>query len=108
MGQGSTVTKDGIRVVKGTPTAPITRSILVLRLWRTAAGPQAAARTMASLHVVRPGPSGYVVKELIPPAELEPNAALEKAVAIARRGDVTEVYVNADLTKLPKPRAALG
>ena len=103
------VVKDGIRVIKGTPTAPITRPTLFLRVWRIKGGTvPGSVRTVASLHVARPGQGGYVVKELIPATELAPNAAVEKAVAIARRGDVAEVYVNADREKLPLRRAANG
>lgn len=103
------VVKDGIRVFKGTPAAPIVRPTLFLRIWRITGGAvPGPERTFASLHVARPGRGGYVVKELIPGTELAPNAALEKAVAIARRGDVAEVYVNADVDKLPLRRAASG
>jgi hypothetical protein len=59
--------------------------------------------------MARPGRQGYVVKELIPDMELEPQAALDKAVAIAKRGEVIEVYVNADLDRLPRaPARAMG
>jgi hypothetical protein len=56
--------------------------------------------------MARPGPQGYVIKELIPDMELEAQAALDKAVAIAKRGEVPEIYLNADLTRLPRARAA--
>ena len=52
--------------------------------------------------MARPGPQGYVVKELIPDMDLEPQAALDKAVAIAKRGGVGEIYLNADLARLPR------
>lgn len=102
--KGSKVVKDGVEVIEGTPTEPITRTTLFLRLWRVAKDGK-DARTLASLYMVRPGPSDYVIKELIPDMELGPQAALEKAIAIARRGDASVVYLNADLTKLPKARA---
>jgi hypothetical protein len=79
---------------------------LFLRLWRVAEGKQ--VRTRATLSMVRPGITDYVIKELIPDMELEIKAALEKAIAIAKRGDASVVYVNADLTKLPKARFAVN
>src|SRR5690606_36954199 len=106
MAQGSMVVKDGIRVIQGTPTVPLTRATLFLKIWRVLAEPGAPQRTMASLHVARPGRDGYVIKELVLSLEIEPNAAIAKAVAIARAGDVAEVYVNADLNRLPTLRAA--
>ena len=36
--------------------------------------------------MVRPGPGDYVIKELIPDMELDAQAALDKAIAIAKRG----------------------
>ena len=36
--------------------------------------------------------------------ELDAQAALDKAVAIAKRGDASVLYLNADLDKIPKPR----
>jgi hypothetical protein len=96
--------KDGVRVVQGTPQAPLHRPTLFLRVVRIAE-PGKKPRTLASLSMARPGPGGYVVKELIGDMDLTPSAALEKAVAIARRGEVGEIYVNADLTKLPRAAA---
>ena len=90
--------------MQGTPTAPLMRSTLFLRMWRISK-PGEPVRTRASLSMARPGPQGYVVKELIPDMELEPQAALDKAVAIAKRGEVTEIYVNADLARLPQAKA---
>jgi hypothetical protein len=84
------------------------RSTLFLRMWRISK-PGEPVRTRASLSMARPGRQGYVVKELIPDMELEPQAALDKAVAIAKRGEVIEVYVNADLDRLPRaPARAMG
>jgi hypothetical protein len=100
--QGSKAVKDGVQVIQGTPQEPITRPTLFLRLWRVTEGKQ--ARTRATLFMVRPGQSDYVIKELIPDMELDPQAALDKAVAIAKRGDATVVYLNADLAKIPKAR----
>jgi hypothetical protein len=94
--------KDGVHVLQGTPKAPITSPTLFLRLWRVNEGKD--VRTRATLFMVRPGPADYVIKELIPDMELEVKAALEKAIAIAKRGDASVVYVNADLAKIPKQR----
>src|SRR5262249_2848256 len=69
--KGAKVVKDGIEVVQGTPTGPITRSTLFLRLWK-AQGPKNNEVTRAALFMVRPGRGEYVVKELIPDMELGP------------------------------------
>lgn len=104
MAQGSKLVRDGVNVVQGTPTEPIRKSTLFLRMWRVT-HPGKAERTLASLYMVRPGRGEYVIKELIPDMELKPQAALDKAVAIANRGDVTDIYVNADLNNLPQLKA---
>lgn len=96
--------REGVQVIQGTPTAPITRPTLFLRLLKVGEGK--TVRTRASLFMVRPGPADYVVKELIPDMDLEPQAALEKTIAIAKRGEVGVVYLNADLERIPKRRAA--
>ena len=101
--QGAKAVKDGVQVIQGTPTAPLTRPTLFLRLVRLKEGKQ--QRTQATLLLVRPGVGEYIVKELIPDMELDPQAALDKAVAIAKRGEVAEIYLNADLTRLPLARA---
>jgi hypothetical protein len=69
-------------------------------MWKVSR-PREADVTRASLTMARPGPTGYVVKELLPEMECVPKAALDKAVAVATRGDVPEIYVNANLEKLP-------
>lgn len=105
--QGSKAIKDGVQVIQGTPKAPITSPTLFLRLWKVTEGK--STRTRATLFMVRPGTTDYVIKELIPDMELDAQAALEKAIAIAKRGDASVVYLNADLAKIPRPRnAALG
>jgi hypothetical protein len=103
--QGTKAVKDGIEVIQGTPTAPLTAPTLFLRLWRVKEGKQ--QRTRATLFLVRPGVSDYVIKELIPDMELDAPAALDKAVAIAKRGDTSVLYLNADLDRIPKQRNAL-
>jgi hypothetical protein len=102
--RGSTAVKDGVQVIQGTPKAPIIAPTLFLRLWRVGEGHE--LRTRATLFMVRPGPSDYVIKELIPDMELDAQAALDKAIAIAKRGDASVVYLNADLAKIPKARLA--
>ena len=100
--QGTKAVKDGIQVIQGTPTAPLTGPTLFLRLWRVQEGKE--ERTRASLFLVRPGAADYIVKELIPDMELDAQAALDKAVAIAKRGDASVLYLNADLARIPKQR----
>lgn len=102
--QGAKAVKDGVQVIQGTPTSPITSPTLFLRLWKVGEGKH--VRTRATLFMVRPGPSDYVIKELIPDMELDAQAALDKAVAIAKRGDASVVYLNADLAKIPPARVA--
>jgi hypothetical protein len=103
--QGSKVVREGVEVVQGTPTAPITRATLFLRLVRVQ-GPKKTELTRAALFMVRPGRDEYVVKELIPDMELGPQAAVDKAIAIAKRGDVATIYLNADVNAIPKARLA--
>src|SRR5216110_481152 len=98
--QATKLVRNGVQVIQGTPTEPIVRATLFLRLLRVQ-GPKKTEVTRASLSMVRPGRGDYVIKELIPDMELSPSAAL------AKRGDVTTIYLNADLAKLPRqPRAA--
>jgi len=103
--QGSKAVKDGVQVIQGTPKEPITRATLFLRLWRVP-GPKKTEVTRATLSMVRPGRTDYVIKELIPDMELGPQAALDNAIAIAKRGDVATIYLNADLAQLPRPQLA--
>lgn len=102
--QGAKGVKDGVQVIQGTPIEPIARPTLFLRLWKVTEGKR--QRTRAALFMVRPGPSGYLIKELIPDLDLDPQAALEKTIAIAKRGDVSTIYLNADLDRIPQPRTA--
>lgn len=95
-----------MQVIQGTPTEPIRQTTLFLRLWRVKEGKH--ERTRATLYMVRPGAADYVVKELIPDMELDAQAALDKAVAIAKRGDAPIVYLNADIERIPKPRGVLS
>jgi hypothetical protein len=102
--KGSKAVKDGVQVIQGTPTAPVMGPTLFLRLWKVTEGKQ--VRTRATLFMVRPGAGDYVIKELIPDMELDAQAALDKAIAIAKRGDAAVIYLNADLARIPKARAA--
>jgi hypothetical protein len=104
--RGGSAVKDGVQVIQGTPMAPLTETTLFLKLWRVKEGQQ--ERTRAALFMVRPGAHDYVIKELIPDMELDAEAALDKTIAIAKRGDTKVVYLNADLTRLPKPRGAVN
>lgn len=103
---GAKAVKDGVQVIQGTPQAPITETTLFLKLWRVKEGK--VERTRAALFMVRPGVGDYVIKELIPDMELEPQAALDKTVAIAKRGDAKTIYLNADLARIPKRRGAVN
>ena len=103
MSQQAKTLKDGVQVSRGPPTAPITSPTLFVRLWPVNDGKQ--VRTRATRVRRRPGSGDYVIKELIPDMELDVKAALEKAVAIAKRGGVSVIYLNADLAKIPR-RAA--
>lgn len=108
MSEGSMIDKDGVRIIQGTPTAPLTGPTLFLRMLRVSQ-PGQPERTRASLAVARPRAGGYLIKELIPDMELDPRAALDKAVAIAKRGEIAELYLNAKLEELPTaPVAAFG
>lgn len=105
MARSSMIVKEGVRIIQGTPKAPLQRPTLFLSvLQHTVLGQP--TRTTASLSMARPGRAGYVIKELIADLELDPKAAVEKAVAIAKRGDVEEIYLNADLSKLPFLKSA--
>ena len=98
--QGAKAVREGVQVIQGTPTEPITRPTLFLRLLKISDGKR--ERTRATLYMVRPGGGAYVIKELIPDLELEPQAALTKTIAIAKRGEVDVVYLNAELEKIPR------
>jgi hypothetical protein len=106
MPKGSAV-KEGVRIIQGTPALPLERATLFLRMWKVEA-PGKPARTLASLSMARPSAAGYVIKDLIPEIDTPPQAALDKAVAIAKRGDVGEIYLNADLSELPRLPLAVG
>lgn len=100
MAEGTTIIRDGVRVIQGTPTGPLRKPTLFLRILNIKSQDK-TQRTVASLSMARPRANDLVIKELIPDMELEPRAALDKAIAIALRGEVGELYLNADMSKLP-------
>jgi hypothetical protein len=103
MSTRSELLREGVRVVQGTPAEALSAPTLFLRLWRLAP-PNGQARSFASLTVVRPSRDGYVSKELISELEASPRAAIDQAIAVARRGAVDTIYLNADLARLVPPR----
>lgn len=100
MTQGASVVMEGVQVIQGTPSKPLTGPTLFLSMWKVIRQEEPDA-TKAVLRMARPGKDGYIIKDLIPELECQPKEALDKAVAVANRGDVSEVYVNADMDKLP-------
>lgn len=99
--QAATVVMEGVQVIQGTPSKPLRGPTLFLKMWKVIRPPEPDV-TLASLCMARPGTDGYIIKDLIPELTCQPKEALDKAVAIANRGDVSEVYVNADMEKLPR------
>jgi hypothetical protein len=102
VGLKSKLLAGGIQVYNGTPRLPLAAPALFLRVARVRATAQ-RSYTIASLHLARPGSNGYLIKELISDMQLAPEAAVEKAVDIALRGDVHVIYLNANLDRLPMP-----
>lgn len=92
--------KSGIKVFKGSPTMPLSEPALFIGIEARARN-GFADNVVASLSSVRPGVGGYTVKELIADMELGPQAAMEKAIDIAIRGEIRLIFINADLDKLP-------
>lgn len=104
MPDGAMIVKDGVRVIQGTPSGPLSGPTLFLRMLKVTSA-DGRERTRASLAVARPRNGAYLVKELIPDMELDPRAALDKAVAIAKRGQITELYLNAKFDAIPVAQA---
>ena len=96
-----------IRVYKGTPKLPLAAPALFLSLVK-ARGPGNETLSVATLSMARPVSAGYVIKELMADMQLEPKAAVEKAVDIALRGQVKAIYLNAKLDELPLPISQAG
>jgi hypothetical protein len=96
-----------IRVFQGTPKSPLVEPALFLAV-RQSPDARDKRDTVASFWLVRPSDQSYVIKELITDMEIEPKAAVEKAVDIALRGEVCAIYLNADLDNLPLPVSQAG
>ncbi len=92
--------KSGIKVFKGNPTMALSEPALFIGITARARG-GFADNVVASLSSVRPAIGGYSVKELIADMELGPQAAMEKAIDIAIRGEIRMIFINADIDKLP-------
>src|SRR5690606_38902684 len=99
MSQDSMVIKEGVRIVRGTPNAPQEAPAQYLEFTIVSVAGKPRHRE-ASLATARPGPQDYVYKNLFEDMEYEQKEALAKAIAIAKRGGIEEIYVNADLAKL--------
>ncbi len=56
---------------------------------------------MASIYVIKPNVAGYIIKPLVPAAEVLPETVLACVLAAAEVTGVSRVYVNADLERLP-------
>jgi hypothetical protein len=78
----------------------LTASALFLTVAKVEEAPN-RRRVVATLSMARPSASGYLIKELIADMQLEPESAVEKAIDIALRGGIRDIYLNADLTNLP-------
>ncbi len=96
-----------IRVYKGTPKLPLAAPALFLSLTKKR-GPRDQISSIATLSMARPTSAGYIIKELLADMQLEPEAAVEKAVDIALRGQVKAIYLNANLAELPLPISQTG
>ena len=96
--------QSGVRVYKGTPTLPLAEPALFVGI--TSTTERKRTKITASLTMARPTPHGYQIKELISDMELGAEAAVEKAIDIAVRGDIKVIYLNADLEKLRLPVSA--
>lgn len=99
MGLRAKLLTGGIRVYKGTPKLPLTAPALFLNI-RRINEPRGRSYAVASLSMAQPGRDGCSLKEMISDMELEPEAAVEKAVDIAVRGGIEAIYLNADPEKL--------
>lgn len=91
----------GIKVFKGNPKIPLASPALFLGITTQDRG-GFAGDVVASLTMVRPSADKYEIKELIADMELGPEAAMEKAIDIARRGEIRLIFINADLDKLSR------
>lgn len=102
MGLKTKLLTSQVRVYKGTPRHPLSAPALFLTIRRIKQSPKEVI-TVATLTLARPSGQSYMIKELLTDMQLAPEAAVEKAVDIAQRGQVHAIYLNADLDKLPLP-----
>lgn len=94
-----------IRVYKGTPRFALAEPALFLNIRRVRQANNSVI-TIATLTMARPTGRGYVIKELLTDMQLPAEAAVEKAVDIALRGQVHAIFLNAELDMLPVPAAS--
>ena len=91
----------GIKVFKGNPKNPLSAPALFLGITTQDRG-GFAGDVVASLTMVRPVADRYEIKELIADMELGPEPAMEKAIDIAMRGEIRQIFINADLDELAR------
>jgi len=103
-----TINVEGVSLISGTPDAPLEESALVVKLWRTMKYAKKSpwktpkrSQSMASIYVIKPNVAGYIIKPLVPAAEVLPETVLACVLAAAEFTGVSRVYVNADLERLP-------
>ncbi len=99
---------NGVSLIPGTPDKPLEEPALIVKLWRAIKtfpdAPMSKAglsHAMASVHMVKPGRAGYVIKQLIRETEMVPDLAIARVVAAAKLNEVSQIFVNADLQRLP-------
>ena len=95
---------DGVTIMGGAPREPLRDAALVVKLWRTltdGVNVQDAlprrSHSMLSIHVVTPDRIGYVIKPLLPSAEVLPQNTLSCVLSMARLMGVSTICLNADL-----------
>lgn len=86
---------------------PLTAAALFIRVEKVDAQGRPMPKRL-KLIMARPTSSGYLIKELIEDMGKDAEAAVEKALDIARRGNVGAIYLNADIEKLPAPVSQTG
>ena len=67
---------EGVQVIQGTPSKPLTGPTLFLNMWKVIRQEEPDA-TKAVLRMARPGKDGYIIKDLIPELECQPKEALD-------------------------------
>ena len=96
-------------LIPGTPTKPLEEPALVVKLWRAIktfpdvpVDEAGLSHAMASVHMVSPDRAGYIIKPLIREAKVMPDSVLARVVAAAQLNDVSQIFFNADLQRLPQ------